>query len=118
ELRHLRDLSLSEVIKTQSSWCSATRIQSLQLLCLGPVNEHESVAAYAGHHRFGYIEHRGHRNRCIDCIAAAFENLKTDLRGERLAAGNHCVLAPHNGSTGLDYERSAFVLGQGLNVSH
>jgi hypothetical protein len=48
------------------------------------------------------IEHGGHRDRRIDGIATAFENLKTNLRSERLAGSNHCPLAPHNRSARLD----------------
>src|SRR5207247_158240 len=59
------------------------------------VNDGEEVAADAVRNRFGQAERGVRRDRSVDRAAAAFQNVETDLRGQRHARANHAVSCQH-----------------------
>jgi hypothetical protein len=76
----------------------AARVQGVELVLLGDVDDGEEIAREAGIHRLNYIEHGRGRHRSVDGIAALHQDLEAGLRGERLARGDHAVLGHHLGA--------------------
>ena len=68
------------------------RVQAVDLVLPGDVDDGKQVAADAVHHRLGHAGDRIRRDRRIDRVAAAREDLHRRLRRERLAGRRHPVL--------------------------
>jgi hypothetical protein len=87
------------VIERQRARAAAARIERLDLLRLWRVDHRETVTANPRHVWFGDIERRGHCNRRVDGIAAAFQDVDADLRGERLACRHHALIRADDGAS-------------------
>src|SRR6202042_474029 len=81
-----------EMVERGAARRHAARVQGVELVLLGDVDDGEEIAREAGIHRLNYIEHGRGRLRSVDSIAALHQNLGAGLRDERLARGDHAVL--------------------------
>ena len=63
--------------------------------CLGEMDQHEAAAAEISRARQGHGERKADRNRRIDRIAAAPENLDADFRRLPFLRDDHAVARQH-----------------------
>lgn len=70
------------MLRRQSFRCPPRCIEAIELPGLGLVHDREQVAADPVIHRGHQTHHRIDRDGRIDGVAAAFKNLRPDLRGQ------------------------------------
>ena len=61
------------------------------VLAVGAVNHHEAAAADIAGARIGHSHREADRDRGIDRVAAALQNIDADPRGQRLLRHHHAV---------------------------
>src|SRR5580693_9914169 len=72
-----------EMVERGAARRHAARVQGVELVLLGDVDDGEEIAREAGIHRLNYIERGRGRHRSVDGIAALHQDLEAGLRGER-----------------------------------
>ena len=73
----------------------SARIERIQLLLCGDVDDGEEIASRPDVHRLDDAEHGSRRNGGVDRVAAAPQHVDARLDRERLAARDHAVARHH-----------------------
>ena len=66
----------------------------------GEMDQHEAAAADVAGARIGDREREADRDRGVDRVAAALQNVDADARGARLLRHHHAVLRRHRADIG------------------
>ena len=90
---------------SHTSRCPSARIQPVQLARLGFVDDGEKISADAVAGRLHHANHGIGRNRRVDRVPAALQNLHAGHRRQRLAAGNNAVSSGNDRTSRLGQSR-------------
>ena len=82
-------------LEGRTGWRLAARVQCVQLVFAGDVDDREQVAGRADVHRLDDAEHRRGGDGSVNRVAALLQDVEPSLRGERLAGGDHSVARHH-----------------------
>ena len=113
----LRQFGL-HLLETEAERGAPGSVQPIKLFGLRLIDDGEEIATHAATHRLHEAERGVGSDGRIDRVAAGFQRINPDLRGQRMARADHAVLPENFRARGERFAGDAVRLRVQLRVDH